>query len=544
MGKVKAISRSLEENTRQRRSDRQIMHRNLDPIVHPFERAKEYTRALNAAKMHRMFAKPFVANLDGHIDGVYCLAKHPWDLRAAISGSGDGEIRVWDLTNHRTIWRVEKAHQSVVRGVCPMPHTRRFLSVGQDRLVKVWGPEVAEDSLADTDDFDNENVNQLSFAQRARLSEMEQVTYTNADERDDSSDEDDTDGFGEAYQPPSAGGDDGSDSEVQKIAEASYGRNRGLVRDSSSSIRGGLQPTKKIISPLATYEGQEAFNAIDHHRTDKKFVTASSTVALWDVNQATPIQTFEWAKETTTSVRFNPVECDVLASCGADRSLTLYDARAQSALKKLTCSFKVNALSWNPMMAYQLAAASEDQNVYLYDIRSFKHPTSVLRGHVSAVLDVDFSPTGAEVVSGSYDCTIRIFDIPTSNCRDIYQTKRMQKVFCTKFTMDSKYLLSGSDDGNVRIWKAKANEKLGPVSTHQQESMQYNDQLKKRFGHMPEVRRILHQGKLTRRIKSATRLKNIMLDARARKEDNRLLFTGAKEDRRTDKDSAVMREHQ
>ncbi|RKP37801.1 WD40-repeat-containing domain protein, partial [Dimargaris cristalligena] len=438
--KVKAISRSLEENTRQRRSDRQIMHRNLDPIVHPFERAKEYTRALNAAKMHRMFAKPFVANLDGHIDGVYCLAKHPWDLRAAISGSGDGEIRVWDLTNHRTIWRVEKAHQSVVRGVCPMPHTRRFLSVGQDRLVKVWGPE--------------------------------------------------------------------------------------------------------IISPLATYEGQEAFNAIDHHRTDKKFVTASSTVALWDVNQATPIQTFEWAKETTTSVRFNPVECDVLASCGADRSLTLYDARAQSALKKLTCSFKVNALSWNPMMAYQLAAASEDQNVYLYDIRSFKHPTSVLRGHVSAVLDVDFSPTGAEVVSGSYDCTIRIFDIPTSNCRDIYQTKRMQKVFCTKFTMDSKYLLSGSDDGNVRIWKAKANEKLGRVSTHQQESMQYNDQLKKRFGHMPEVRRILHQGKLTRRIKSATRLKNIMLDARARKEDNRLLFTGAKEDRRTDKDSAVMREHQ
>jgi DDB1- and CUL4-associated factor 13 len=37
-----------------------------------------------------MFAKPFVASLEGHIDGVYALAKDPERLGVIASGSGDG----------------------------------------------------------------------------------------------------------------------------------------------------------------------------------------------------------------------------------------------------------------------------------------------------------------------------------------------------------------------------------------------------------------------------------------------------------------------
>jgi len=48
------------------------VHRNLDPALHPFEKAIEYTRALNAVKLDRVFAKPFVAALP-HSDGVTCL---------------------------------------------------------------------------------------------------------------------------------------------------------------------------------------------------------------------------------------------------------------------------------------------------------------------------------------------------------------------------------------------------------------------------------------------------------------------------------------
>lgn len=39
------------------------VHRNYDPSLHQFEKAKEYTRALNAAKIDRIFAKPFICAL-------------------------------------------------------------------------------------------------------------------------------------------------------------------------------------------------------------------------------------------------------------------------------------------------------------------------------------------------------------------------------------------------------------------------------------------------------------------------------------------------
>ena len=40
----------------------------------------------------------------------------------------------------------------------------------------------------------------------------------------------------------------------------------------------------------------------------------------------------------------------------------------------------------------------------------------------------------------------------------------MHRVMSVLWTMDNKFLLSGSDEMNIRIWKAKAAEKLGPVS--------------------------------------------------------------------------------
>ena len=48
--------------------------------------------------------------------------------------------------------------------------------------------------------------------------------------------------------------------------------------------------------------------------------------------------------------------------------------------------------------------------------------------------------------------------------REIYYTKRMQHVSSIKWSLDNKYILSGSDEMNIRLWKANASEKLGKVS--------------------------------------------------------------------------------
>ncbi len=52
--KVKTINRSEEEFTRERAQDVVKVHRNLDPALHPLERAREVMRALNAAKLSKV----------------------------------------------------------------------------------------------------------------------------------------------------------------------------------------------------------------------------------------------------------------------------------------------------------------------------------------------------------------------------------------------------------------------------------------------------------------------------------------------------------
>lgn len=66
--------------------------RNYDPALHPFEVPREYVRALNATKLERVFAKPFLNSLDGHRDGINCMAKHPKSLSTVLSGACDGEV--------------------------------------------------------------------------------------------------------------------------------------------------------------------------------------------------------------------------------------------------------------------------------------------------------------------------------------------------------------------------------------------------------------------------------------------------------------------
>ena len=58
--------------------------------MHPFSRARERTRALNAAKMERMFAKPFIASLEGHVDAVEVMVRKPDSVTDVASGSWDG----------------------------------------------------------------------------------------------------------------------------------------------------------------------------------------------------------------------------------------------------------------------------------------------------------------------------------------------------------------------------------------------------------------------------------------------------------------------
>ena len=75
------------------------MPRNLDPVLHPFAKEREYVKALNSAKLERVFAKPFVGCFGEEDDLIKCLELHPRALSMALSGTFAGKVRTSLLTN-------------------------------------------------------------------------------------------------------------------------------------------------------------------------------------------------------------------------------------------------------------------------------------------------------------------------------------------------------------------------------------------------------------------------------------------------------------
>lgn len=120
------------------------MPRNYDPVLHPFEAPREYTRALNAVKLDRVFAKPFIGNLEGHKDSITCMAKHPGKLQILLSGAFDGEVRIWNLPQ-KTCEHNFLAHQGIVRGITYASDLDHFITIGDDKLIKTWKIEKPDD---------------------------------------------------------------------------------------------------------------------------------------------------------------------------------------------------------------------------------------------------------------------------------------------------------------------------------------------------------------------------------------------------------------
>ena len=89
----------------------------------------------------------------------------------------------------------------------------------------------------------------------------------------------------------------------------------------------------------------------------------------------------------------------------------------------------------------------------------------------------------------------------------------MQRVFGVRYTGDARFVLSVSDDANVRVWKARASESLRRALPREREAADYARALKARYADVPDVRRVLKSRHLP---KSVARARADEVDAAGR----------------------------
>ncbi|KAI0420433.1 WD40-repeat-containing domain protein [Xylaria grammica] len=417
--------------------------RNLDPAMHQFERAREYTRALNATKLERMFAQPFICQLgNGHVDGVYSFAKDPNNLSRFASGSGDGVVKCWNLASREEVWQTTAA-ENIVKSIA-FTKDQKLLTASTDSTIKLFDP----------------------------------------------------------YNTPNQA------------------------------------------PPIHSWLGSHPYTSLSVHRDGRSFAAATDCISIHNLDQYTAApEVIRWptSGNTINSVAFNQSETSVLASCSSDRSIILYDLRTSSPLGRTTLKFGLNKIVFNPMEPMNFVVASEDHNLYTFDMRSVQRALNIYKGHVAAIMDVDFSPDGRGLISGSYDRTLRLWNRDEGVSRDIYHTKRMQRVFSVGWTPDANYILSGSDDGNVRLWRANASKRQGVKSARHRQALEHNDALIERYGHMPEIRRIRRHRHIPKVVKKAGEIKQEELKAIKRRDENERKHTKKQfEKRQSERDKAVL----
>jgi DDB1- and CUL4-associated factor 13 len=291
---------------------------------------------------------------------------------------------------------------------------------------------------------------------------------------------------------------------------------KGLVLDEEENVYAGQGSTVQRLDGDARYLCEAEVNGVSICGTLN--VATATALEVFDLERSRAGQ-----RVTATfpkCIASNPLLMHVVAIAERN-SVSLIDTRMGARIASTETGLRTNALCFSPVDAHIFVSADEDKCAFLHDMRFIGAPRNVFRGHANAVLAVAFSPEGNEIATGSYDKTIRIFGVDSRKSRDVYYNRRMQYVYGLEYSHDSRLLISGSDDGSIRLWRSSAARKPGPLSRKERDALAYSETLREKYRDVGEISRISRHRFLPKRLKMELKTIHEAHEARLRREEKR-----------------------
>ncbi|WP_179953293.1 PD40 domain-containing protein [Desulfobotulus mexicanus] len=124
-------------------------------------------------------------------------------------------------------------------------------------------------------------------------------------------------------------------------------------------------------------------------------------------------------------------------------------------------SDSVNSVAFSPD-GKNILSGSADQRLMLWDLVSNAN-TKTFTGHSGQIYSVTFSPDGKSILSGSWDDTIKLWDLASGKA--IKSIAIGSDVNDAAFSPDGKSILSGSDN-SLKLWDSASGKNVSNFSGH------------------------------------------------------------------------------
>nr|XP_020477448.1 autophagy-related protein 16-1 isoform X2 [Monopterus albus] len=223
--------------------------------------------------------------------------------------------------------------------------------------------------------------------------------------------------------------------------------NRPLSRTPSKKI--SQPPPGGLLDSISNMFGRRSASSFS---TSPENTEAPSGVCAEVRVPSTALHVFEAHDGEVNAVKFSPGS-RLLATGGTDRRVKLWEVIAGHCEPKgaLTGSNAgITSIDFDSAGSYLLAASNDfASRIWTVDDYRLRH---TLTGHSGKVLSARFLLDNARIVSGSYDRTLKLWDLRSKVCmKTVFAGSSCNDIVCTE-----QCVMSGHFDKKVRFWDIRA----------------------------------------------------------------------------------------